>query len=456
MKINILGAGISGLTTAWKLSDKHNVEIFEKNPGVGGASYSFKHKDFILDLGPHKIYTQLPGINDDFKELAKEELMIIPKKNSLRLKGKFFDFPIRFTQLITGLNPFFGAKCGLSFGMGMLKKDKTKSYESYLKNSFGKTGYNLLFRDYAWKIWGDPKELSEELAKKRIPVSGFLDMVKGLLLGVKKEQSADEFYYPKYGIKKICDEIKKRVEKNKGKINTKSAIKSINISKNKVESITLGKRKIKTDYLISTIPITNLPKLIKPTPPKEVIEAAKKLKYRSLIILYLIVDKEKALNYNWIFFPEKDFIFNRVSEQKSFSKYTCPENKTAVMVEITCDFNDWRWKASDYDIFEMAIKDLEKAKILKRNEVIEYFTKKAKHVYPIYSKDYKENLNIILNYLDTIKNLETTGRQGLFNYNNMDHCIDMAKKTAEAINQNKSIEEWKELRRYFDSYKIVD
>ena len=126
------------------------------------------------------------------------------------------------------------------------------------------------------------------------------------------------------------------------------------------------------------------------------------------------------------------------------------------MVEITCDFNDWRWKTSDYNIFDMAMKDLEKTGILKKADVEEYFTKKANHVYPIYSKNYKKHMKIILDYLDKISNLQTTGRQGLYNYNNTDHCIDMANKTAEYIKKKKSVREWKELREYFDTYTIVD
>ena len=123
---------------------------------------------------------------------------------------------------------------------------------------------------------------------------------------------------------------------------------------------------------------------------------------------------------------------------------------------MTCDYNDWRWNASDYDLFELVMRDLEKIGVLKREEVLEYFSKKARKVYPVYSIDYKKNLTTILDYLDTVDNLQTTGRQGLFNYNNMDHCIDMANKTAEHINNKKGKEEWKDLRKYFDSYKIVD
>ena len=461
MKIDILGAGISGLATAWKLSDKHKVQVLEKTGKIGGMASSFPYKDFTLDYGPHKIYTQLPGILDEYKDLVKDELMVIPKKNKLMIEGNLLDFPIKFTQLVTKLNPLTSAKCVIGKATGLLKKEKGNSYESYLKNNFGSGIYNVLFKDYALKVWGNPKELSEEIARRRIPVSGFVDLVKNILFGAKEEQSAENFHYPKHGIGSVCDKIKEKIEKNKGKIKVNKTVESINIKNNKVESITIidneGKKtKEKTDYFVSTIPITILPTLLNPKPPQEVLNAIKKIKYRSLIILYLIVDKPKVLDCNWIFFPGKDIIINRLSEQKSFSKYTCPENKTALYAEITCDYDDWRWNSSDYDVFEMVISDLEKAKLLKREEVDEYFTRRARQVYPVYNKDFRKHLNVILEYLDTIENLQTTGRQGLFNYNNTDHCLDMANKTAEYIKKNKSSKEWGELREYFDSYKIVD
>ena len=99
---------------------------------------------------------------------------------------------------------------------------------------------------------------------------------------------------------------------------------------------------------------------------------------------------------------------------------------------------------------------MEKANILQRKDVTEFFTKRAEKVYPIYDLDYKKNLQIILDYLDSIDNLITVGRGGLFNYNNMDHCIDMSKKMVDAILDNKEKKDWDKLARYFDTYRIVD
>ena len=58
-----------------------------------------------------------------------------------------------------------------------------------------------------------------------------------------------------------------------------------------------------------------------------------------------------------------------------------------------------------------------------------------------------------MDYLSNIQNLITNGRQGLFNYNNMDHCIDMGIKAANYIKNNGN--DWYEKVKSFD-YKIVD
>ena len=59
-------------------------------------------------------------------------------------------------------------------------------------------------------------------------------------------------------------------------------------------------------------------------------------------------------------------------------------------------------------------------------------------------------------YLDQFTNFMTLGRRGLFNYNNQDHCMDMAFKASEHIINNGPVEQWKETRKKFDDYVIID
>ena len=457
----ILGGGLTGLTSAFKLAENgYNVELIEKQSQLGGVSSTFKHKNFSLDYGPHKIYTQIPNILDEIRSLVPEnELLEIPKRSKVYLNGKYYDYPLGLKDVFLKMNPLISLKAGVYFGTKKLINifhKKEVSYEDYLVNRFGRGIYNLVFGPYAEKVWGNPKELSLELAKARVSVPGLMAMIKNMLFKKQRpEISADKFYYPEKGIISLAEEMQKLIKMSKGKILFNAEPAEIRIADNSVQEVKIkqkGKiKKIKPDFLISTIPINYLPKLMKA--PQEVIDAANSLKYKPLILFYIVVNKDGLFNDNYIFYPEKGIIFNRICEQKGFSKFMIPENKTVLTVEITTDEDSELFKLKDKELFEKVIVDLEKVNILKRSDVAEYFSVRLKDIYPVYDLNFKNNLNIILDYLSNIQNLITNGRQGLFNYNNMDHCIDMGIKAANYVKNNGN--DWYEKIKDFN-YRIVD
>ena len=435
--IVILGAGITGLSAAYYLSKDYKVTVIEKESFLGGSAASFDYNGFVLDYGPHKIYTELPGILEEIQNVVP--LMKVEKRNSIYLKGNYYDFPLKISQIATKM-PFTALKAGFDIMLKPFTKRKDDSYENFLINRFGKTLYNLSFRDYALKVWGsNPQELDRELAKRRVAVSGIFALIKSVLFKDNKKISAEYFYYPEHGIKQLIDSIESRIKKNKGKIIRRTSVSEINLKNNQVKSIKFGKQRIKPDYVISTIPLDNLAKLV---------SRECRISYQKLNILYFILKKQRALKDCWIFFPEKRFIFQRVSEQKAFSTYTSPKDKTTVMVETTQDVNDGLIKA--------IIKQLEAAKILKVDEIEEYFVKSIDKAYPIYRKGFMKELFPCIQFIEGIDNFYLLGRQGLFNYNNMDQCWDMAMKVSDQIMQGKSKEDWQKTKQYFDSYRIVD
>jgi len=464
-KVVVIGGGITGLSSALEfVNRKYNVVLIEKNNHVGGMSASFKYKKFILDYGPHKLYSTLPGIMPYYKKILGDSCLAVEKKNSIRLNGKYLSFPPKIIQLLT-FSPFLIFKCGFGYFISLVKKivskKEIKTYEDYFINGFGKQTYELIFRDYAFKVWGDPKELSEEIGRKRVPVPNVLELLTSFL---KKKQtselSAKYFYYPKYGMQQFADLLMKKIEKKTGEVKLNSELEKVHVFNNRVKYVSYiekkKNKKIETDWVISTIHLIDLVGSIEPAPPKEIFLAAKQLRFRALILVYMIVNKKRVMKDNWLFFPEKEYIFNRVSELNSFSNFISLEGKTVILAEITTNFGSRLYNSSDKEISEMVFKDLEKADILKRKEVEEVFTRKAERVYPIYSLDYKKNLNKVLNYLNNINGLYTIGRQGLFNYNNTDHCIDMGMKTVNYIASNEKKQEWKKILAQFDKYKIVD
>jgi len=322
--------------------------------------------------------------------------------------------------------------------------------------------YSLIFAQYAQKIWGDPKTLARELAETRVAIPGLLPLVWNMLF-VKKPNGqavhAQTFEYPKMGSGQFSAKLAEAFLENGGVISYNSILTKVKIEQERVTEIQVGKNVIPLgpkDILISTLPLNYLTKMISPRPPESVNCAAQNLKTRDLILFYLILDQPTLTNDNWLFFPEKKYIFNRGFEQKNFSIDTCPSDKTCFCVEIIAS-DAATWHAEDKDLYAKVIEGLEECGLVKREKVIQYFTKHLKWVYPVYDIDYKKNSQEVLGHLDNIKNLYSIGRQGGFNYIGQIDCMDIGIVTAQYIMQHRDDKrDWHLMRERFNNYIVLD
>ncbi|MFH1107114.1 MAG: FAD-dependent oxidoreductase, partial [Candidatus Micrarchaeota archaeon] len=153
----VLGAGVTGLATAWKLADAGvDVTVLEKNPYLGGLSTTFVHGEYRLDLGPHKIYTQLDDVLAELQGLLGGDLLTIPKRSRIYMLGRYFDYPFKPVELMTGVNPLKAAGFGLSYAIAAarnkLRKPRDLTYEEYVVNRFGRKIYETVFKSYAEKV----------------------------------------------------------------------------------------------------------------------------------------------------------------------------------------------------------------------------------------------------------------------------------------------------------------
>ena len=58
-RVIILGAGISGLSGAWRLSNSGvQVDIFESSLSVGGLAATVRQDSYCLDIGPHSFFSE--------------------------------------------------------------------------------------------------------------------------------------------------------------------------------------------------------------------------------------------------------------------------------------------------------------------------------------------------------------------------------------------------------------
>ena len=117
----------------------------------------------------------------------------------------------------------------------------------------------------------------------------------------------------------------------------------------------------------------------------------------------------------------------------NFSKETSPKDENLLSVEISCHYQDNIWNLSDQQIFDECIKSIEFDKLLKKEDVANFKVLRFPSVYPIYRKDYDNNLNEVNKFLDKSKNFYSIGRQGQFYYGDIDQMARCGFDTAEKI-----------------------
>lgn len=427
--ILIVGAGVNGLTLAYKLLNKYNITIIEKEDKVGGLARSFNYGSFKYDIGPHRFHTDDKEVLQFIKKIIYRDYIKILRKSEVHLFDKYHSWPIRASSLFKlPLNIIFKSSIDLIFK----KKYLGKSFSDYILNKYGKTLYECFFKSYTEKFIKIPAEqthinwgrtgLDRAIIDKRVKMDDLFGLLKSSLM---PKPVKTEFIYPVDGIYVFSEKLAKLIQEKGGKIITNCKINKINYSKEKIKKVIFNKGVIKPDIVIWTAPLDELCTLLN---IKNL-----GLAYLSLILYNLEIDGKPKKDYQWCYYGEKDTIFVRITNPYYFSKKLIPKAKTGLCIELTCMKNDTLWKNPEKAI-ENIKKDLLKVKLInKLDDVKKIHIEKISDAYPVYRLDYVDKLNQLLGQLKKLKNLILSGRCGKFWYNNMDHSIRNAFDTANKI-----------------------
>ncbi|MBF0275866.1 MAG: FAD-dependent oxidoreductase [Nitrospinae bacterium] len=442
-KYIILGAGPAGLSAALKLAEAgEKVTVIELENQVGGLCRSIRKNGYFFDLGGHRFITKDQNIQHSLEEIMGDEFVVRSRKSVIRLKGNFFSYPLDIKSVIKNLPLSFNIKAFLDYSLTTIKRkffpQEDKTFEDWVVSRFGKTLYDLYFGPYSEKLWGiPPSDISADWASQRISLINLWDAFIRMFGKTKDEPKtyARRFYYPRRGCGQVFEMLADRITSLGGEIILNAKAKEIKMQGSSMEEIVFqnGKeeKSMKADFLISTIPLPDFMRSITPTVEENLLQVAKRMNYRSIKFLNLMLDKEQVTDNTWIYIPESEYLFFRIQEWRNWSPTVVPEGKSGVTLEIACNEGDEVWNASDEEIFKKCLEGIENIGLFKKEDVIDYFVLNVKHCYPIYTLDYAEKVETLVKYINTLDNAISIGRQGLYRYNNMDHSIKMGFMTAE-------------------------
>jgi len=408
----IIGAGLSGLSCGYDLND---CTIFEQESSAGGLCRTYEFQKFRYDIGGHRFFTSNKNTEEFFKYLVGPNLLTIERKSKIYWKNRFIDYPLK-VSVVFNLSPWQTIWCLTTYLYRLFKPLDGSSFDIRAKNKFGDNLYHLFLKNYTQKVWGMPcHNISKELVDIRLQNISLLRVIKHAFRKNQDIKSfSDNFLYPQMGIQEIIDRL--AMDQH---IHYNSRITGIRTYQNRIQEVEVNHNEIwNVDNLVSTIPLPQLISLL--NAPQPVLKASHQLKYRNIILVFLILNRKRFTSNHWIYFPQNQ-IFGRLHEPKNWSPRMAVKDKTGVCLEIFCDPNQDIWNMPSTEIAHQVIRDMP---LLKPFDVIDHCVHKIKYAYPVYDLNYRENLNLIHDHLKQFKNLYILGRTGAFRYINMDTCIE--------------------------------
>ncbi|MGB7270040.1 MAG: FAD-dependent oxidoreductase, partial [Albidovulum sp.] len=336
-KVTVLGAGPAGIAAAHALSKigKADVEVLERAPRAGGNSTSFQIEGIWCDYGSHRFHPVAdPSVIADVKELLGDDLLLQPRHGRIRLGGRWIHFPLKPLDALLRLPPRFAASL---FGDMLLKPFRAKttgarSFSSILYDGLGPTISENFYFPYVRKLWGlDPEKLAVTLAERRVS-SGSVGKILGKMVKMlpgMRGATTGRFYYPKKGFGQISQSMVDASSKAGVGYSFNADVARIERDGNKVTAVITkgegGEVRHEADQIYSTIPLTTAMRLMDPPAPENVQAAAKAIKFRGMILVYLILKTDQFTEYDAHYFPEQSIPISRMSEPKNYNSATGPK-----------------------------------------------------------------------------------------------------------------------------------
>lgn len=440
----VIGAGPAGLTCGYQISksDEYKCKIVEITNEVGGMARSIKVFDRIVDIGPHRFFSNDTRINKIWLEVIGDEYKMVNRLTRIYYKNKFYNYPLKPFNALFNLGFFTSFLCFFSYIRYIIspKKD-TSNFSNWITNRFGYKLYTIFFKSYTQKLWGiPPEELSSEFAKQRIKDFSLGEAIKQLFKKNNNHKTlVDQFAYPLKGNGYVYEKMKEIFLKNGGEIYFKRKITSIIKVDNKFEVHYYDSIPEIYDHVVSSMPIDSFLKIFDNYKGK-----LPRFKFRNTILVYSNILSENLFKDQWLYIQEENVKAGRITNFNNWVPSIKNNKKGTVLVnEYWTNQDDEMWSFSDQKLFDICTQDLISCGFVKdKSELREFEIIRVPKCYPVYTGDYKNELLEVQTFVDKTENLQLIGRYGSFKYNNQDHSILMGMLAAENILENKNNNLW--------------
>lgn len=200
--VAIIGAGITGLTAAFRLHQQgFRVTVFERAPHAGGSVRTFREEGFLIEGGPNSLQYGAPELKLLVKDLGLESELVtanaVAKKRFIVRGGKFVPVPSSPGSFFG--TSLFGARTKFAIFAELLTRPRVRTVDVNLAE-FVRAHFTQELVDYAVNpliagiYAGDPKKLSVRHAFPTLwsAERSHGSLLRGMIAGAKAKKARGE------------------------------------------------------------------------------------------------------------------------------------------------------------------------------------------------------------------------------------------------------------------------
>ena len=426
-KILILGAGPCGLGAAYRLEKLGYTDwlLFERNDHVGGLSASFvDQQGFTWDIGGHVLFSHYDYFDAAVADALGDAYFEHQRESWVRILQGWVPYPFQnnvrylpddaLRECVEGLRALSGAP------------DTARNFREWMDAVFGAGIVKHFMAPYNAKVWGTPLELmSKDWIAERVSVVDLARIERNVA-----EQRDDlswgpnsTFRFPMYGgtgaiFAGIAGRFRDRICLNHEMTAINLQTKQVHFNNGRIESY---------EVLINTTPLDLLVAKAAPV-PDPVRSAADVLVHNGGLIVGLGFAGDRRDSKCWMYFPESNCPFYRVTNFHNYSRHNVPYGDVNRYFSLMCEttYSDHKPQSAS-KIVELTTQGLISSGMItpeEKKRIASQYLIDIPYSYPVPTLGRDEALAIIQPYLESV-GVYSRGRFGAWQYEvgNMDHSF---------------------------------